>query len=56
MAPRNNISLQKLATPKQIRLPNGRTFLACYEQFKRAALAPTNVNIRGTYTRSIGPS
>ena len=55
MAPRNNILLRKLVTPKQVRLPNGQTFLARYERVNRGTLAPTNVNTRRTYTRSIGP-
>ena len=54
MAPQNNILLQKLATPKKVRLPKGRKFLARYERVNRGTLAPTNVNIRRTYTRSIG--
>ena len=54
MPPRNNILLRKLATPKQVRLPNGRTFLACYERVNRGTLIPTNVRIRRTHTQSIG--
>ena len=53
--PRNNILLRKLATPKQVRLPNGRTFTALYEKVNRGTLAPKNVKIRRTYGRSIGP-
>ena len=53
--PRDNISLRKLATPKQIRLPNGRAFTARYGRINRGTLAPTNMKIRRTYRRSIGP-
>ena len=55
MAPLNNVLLQKLAQPKQVRLPNGSTFLARYERVNRGTLAPTKVRVRRTYTRSIGP-
>ena len=40
MAPRNNILLRKLATPKQERIPNGRTFVARYERVNRGTVAP----------------
>ena len=53
--PRDNILLRKLATPKQVRRPNGRTFTARYERVNRGTLAPTNVKIKITYRRSIGP-
>ena len=53
--PRDNILLRKLATPKQVRLPNGQTFVARYERVNRASLAPTNVTIKRTYRRTIGP-
>ena len=52
---RNNILLKKLAQPKRVILPNGRTFLPRYEHVNRAALYPTNVRIKRTYTRKIGP-
>ena len=53
--PRDNILLRKLATSKQVRLPNGQIFVARYERVNRGTLAPTNVRIKRTYRRSIGP-
>ena len=53
--PRDNILLHKLTTPKQVSLPNGQTFLAQYEKVNRATLPPTNVRIKRTYRRDIGP-
>ena len=53
--PRDNILLRKLATPKQVRLLNGKTFVARCERVNRRTLAPTNVRIRRTYRHSIGP-
>ena len=53
---RNNILLRRLAQPRRVTLPNGRTFLARYERVNRASLYPTNVRIKRTYTRKIGPS
>ena len=53
--PRHNILLHQLAAPKQVRLSNGRTFVAGYERVSRGTLAPTNVRIKTTYRRSIGP-
>ena len=53
--PRDNILLHKLAMPKQVRLPNERTFVARYERVNRGTLAPRNVRIRRTYRYSIGP-
>ena len=55
MALRNNILLRKLAQPKRVTLPNGRTSLARYKRVKRATLYPTNIRIKRTYTRKIGP-
>ena len=52
---RNNVLLKKLAQPKRIIFPNGRTFLAQYEHLDRATLYPTNVRIKRTYTGKIGP-
>ena len=47
--------MRKLATPKQVKLPNGRTFSAGYERVNRGTLTPTNLRIRRTYTQSIRP-
>ena len=52
---RNNVLLKKLAQPKRIILPNGRTFLARCEHLDRATLYPTKVRIKRTYTGKIGP-
>ena len=51
----NNILLRRLAQPRRITLPNGRTFLARYERVNRVSLYPTNVRIKRTYRPKIGP-
>ena len=51
MPPRNNILLRRLAQPRRVILPNGRTFLARYERVNRASLYRTNVRIKRTYTQ-----
>ena len=38
----------KLATPKRVTLPNGRTFVARYRKIKRSELPP-NIVMRRTY-------
>ena len=38
----------KLATPKRVTLPNGRTFVARYKRIKRSELQP-NIVMRRTY-------
>ena len=55
MALRNNILLRRLAQPRRVTLPNGRTFLARQERVNRASIYPTNVRIKRTYTQKIGP-
>ena len=40
--------MMKLATPKRITLPNGRTFVARYKRIKRSEL-PSNIVMRRTY-------
>ena len=52
---RNNFLLRRLAQPRRVTLPNGRTFLAQYERVNRASLYPTNVRIKRTYRQKIGP-
>ena len=47
--------LRRLAQPRRVTLPNGRTFLARYERINRASLYPKNVRIKRTYRRKIGP-
>ena len=56
MPPRNNILLRRLAQPRRVTLPNGRTFLARYKRVNRASLYPTNVRIKRTYRQKIGPT
>ena len=52
--PRNNILLRKLPVPKYVQLPNGRVFLARYQNVGRDVLNPTRVRIARTYVRKIG--
>ena len=40
MRRKRNYIIQKLATPKRVTLPNGRTFLASYKRVKRSDLPP----------------
>ena len=51
----NNILLRRLAKPRRVTLPNGRTLLARYERVNRVSIYPTNVRIKRTYTRKIDP-
>ena len=44
-----------MAQPRRVTLPNSRTFLARYGRVNRASLYPTNVRIKRTYRRKIGP-
>ena len=55
MAPRKNILLRERPQPKQVRLPNRRTFYARYERVNRVNLYPTKVRIRRTYVQKICP-
>ena len=41
----------KLAVPRRVTLPNGRTFLARYKSIKRPELLP-NIEMRRNYTQS----
>ena len=43
----------KLATPKRVTLPNGRTFVARYKRIKRSEL-PLNIVMRRTYRHQQG--
>ena len=43
----------KLATPKRVTLPNGRTFVARYKRIKRSELPP-NIVMRRTYRHQKG--
>ena len=44
--------MMKLATPKRVTLPNGRTFVARYKRIKRSELPP-NIIMKRTY-RDVG--
>ena len=46
--------MMKLATPKRVTLPNGRTFLASYKRVKRTEL-PSNIIMRRNYTQRAPP-
>ena len=45
---KKNYVLRKLDTPKQVTLPNGRTFTARFKRVKRSEL-PDNITMRRTY-------
>ena len=47
--------LRRLARPRQVTLPNGRTYLARYERVNRASLYLTNARIKRTYRQKTGP-
>ena len=46
-----NYAMVKLATPKRVALPNGRTFIAQYKRIKRSELPP-HIVMRRTSVRS----
>ena len=50
----SNILLRKRAVPKRVQLPDGRNSYARYERIGKANY-PKNVNVRRTYTKTIGP-
>ena len=45
---KKNYVLRRLDTPKQVSLPNGRTFVARFKRVKRSEL-PDNITMRRTY-------
>ena len=45
---KENYAMRKLAVPKRVNLPNGRSFVARYERIKRSDLPP-NIHMRRTY-------
>ena len=47
---KKNYVMIKLNVPKRVTLPNGRTFVACYERIPRDQLPP-NIVMRRTYTQ-----
>ena len=54
MKRKKNYAMMKLATPKRVTLPNGRTFFARYKRIPRDHLPP-HVNMSRTYTRRAAP-
>ena len=48
MTRKNNYVMRKLATPKRVTLPNGRTFLARYKRVPRSEL-PANATLARRY-------
>ena len=46
--------MRKLAVPKRVTLPNGRTFVARYERIKRSELPP-EIRMRRTYKQRAAP-
>ena len=54
MRRKKNYAMEKLATPKRVTLPNGRTFIARYKRIKRSELPP-NIVMRRTYTQRAAP-
>ena len=45
---KENYVMRKLAVPKRVTLPNGRSFVAHYERIKRSEL-PANICMQRTY-------
>ena len=54
MRHKENYPMRKLAVPKRVTLPNGRTFFARYERIKRQDL-PANIQMRRTYRQRAAP-
>ena len=54
MKRKKNYAMIKLATPKRVTLPKGRTFFAQYKRIPRDHLPP-HVNMRRTYTQRAAP-
>ena len=51
---KENYPMRKLAVPKRVTLPNGRTFVARYERIKRSELPP-EIRMRRTYRQRTAP-
>ena len=51
---KENYAMRKLAVPKRVTLPNGRSFIARYERIKRSELPP-NIRMRRTYRQRAAP-
>ena len=54
MRRKENYPMRKLAVPKRVTLPNGRTFFARYERIKRQDL-PGNIQMHRTYRQRSVP-
>ena len=54
MKRKKKYAMMKLATPKRVTLPNGRTFFARYKRIPRDHLPP-HVIMRRTYTQRAAP-
>ena len=52
MRRKNNYAMVKLAVPKRVTLPNGRTFVARYKRIKRSELPP-NIVMRRTLGKEL---
>ena len=52
MRRKNNYAMVKLAVPKRVTLPNGRTFIARYKRIKRSELPP-NIVMRRTLGKEL---
>ena len=51
---KENYAMRKLAVPKRVTLPNGRSFVARYERIKRGDLPP-NIRMPRTYRQRGAP-
>ena len=54
MRRKKNYEIIKLATPKRVTLPNGRTFIVRYKRIKRSELRP-HIVMRRAYTQRAAP-
>ena len=54
MRRKRNYVMQKLAMPKRVTLPNGRTFLVRYKRVKRSDLPP-HIVMRREYRQRAAP-
>ena len=51
---KENYPMRKLAVPKRVTLPNGRTFVVRYERIKWSEL-PAEIRMRRTYRQRAAP-
>ena len=54
MRRKRNYAMEKLNVPKNVTLPNGRTFVARYKRISRDDL-PLNIRMRRTYRQRAAP-